>query len=245
MSGNDFKIGSEKKEKKLSWSIVFAWLYLHTFGKILPKKWNKWAENIVEPYEVTNSDDITESGGDKDITLDSELQTKIKAEAINSDEIRQPGDGQSFSLDPQLQTETDVEITNSDNPEGGEVKIGDSRDSGINDDEDELRYEDDFNIQLLLKRFKQSQLNEEYHQQIIQELEEEVAQLEIELEILKEAFSDAAQEVVALREENEQVKKIIELLREENKQLKHDPTEINALNTRNTTEATPKKPNTP
>lgn len=217
MLGENSKVDSEKKEKKLSWSIVFAWLYLHTFGKILPKKWNKWAENIVEPYEVTNSDDITESGGDQDVTLDSESQTKIKAEVINSNKVRQPGDGQSFSLDPQLQTETDVEITNSDNPEGDEVKIGDSRDSGINEDEDELRYEDDFNIQLLLK-------------QITQGLGEEVAQLEIELEILKEAFSDAAQEVIALREENEQ--------------LKHNLAKINELDTRNTTEGTPRKPNT-
>jgi len=217
MLGENSKVDSEKKEKKLSWSIVFAWLYLHTFGKILPKKWNKWAENIVEPYEVTNSDDIIESGGDQDVTLDSESQTKIKAEVINSNEVRQPGDGQSFSLDPQLQTETDVEITNSDNPEGDEVKIGDSRDSGINEDEDELRYEDDFNIQLLLK-------------QITQGLEEEVAQLEIELEILKEAFSNAAQEVIALREENEQ--------------LKHNLAKINELDTRNTTEGTLEQPST-
>ena len=50
---NNFKIDVEKRERKYSWSTVFAWLYLNTIGKILPKKWNKWAENILNPYEVT------------------------------------------------------------------------------------------------------------------------------------------------------------------------------------------------
>lgn len=334
MSGNDFKIGNEKNEKKLSWSIVFAWLYLNTFGKILPKKWNKWAKNIVEPYEVINSNDVTEPGGDKDVILDSELQTEIKAEVINSDEVRQPWDGQSFSLDPQLQTEAEVEITNSDNPEGGKIKVGDSRDFGINDCED-----DDFNTRLLLKIFKQSQLNEEHIQRIIQGLKEGIKQLKIESKVeginsnevakpgddvvkvgdsrnfddrndfwydedyhnAKACFDgtqllpktesdqielseteDPEDAVLYARMEillaelaesnekylrhtiNEQEKEIAQLkweieiaeealrnttlkvvkLIEENEQPKHNPTEINALNTRNTTEGTPEKPST-
>ncbi len=28
-------------KQKYSWSTVFAWLYLKTIGRILPKKWNK------------------------------------------------------------------------------------------------------------------------------------------------------------------------------------------------------------
>lgn len=145
MSGNDFKFGIEKKEKKLSWSIVFAWLYLHTFGKILPKKWNKWAENIVEPYEVTNSDEARQPEDDKVVDSAPQLQinrerkpdevTNTKQPEDDEDtNIRQPGDGQSASSDSESQTENKAEGINNDDV----ITSGDEI-----DDVDELWYDDE------------------------------------------------------------------------------------------------------
>ncbi|KAB2977672.1 MULTISPECIES: hypothetical protein [unclassified Wolbachia] len=45
-------------KQKYSWSTVFAWLYLKTVGRILPKKWNKWAENILYYDKATGSNEI-------------------------------------------------------------------------------------------------------------------------------------------------------------------------------------------
>ncbi|WP_264329125.1 hypothetical protein [Wolbachia endosymbiont (group A) of Andrena hattorfiana] len=56
----NYEINVKRKEKKYSWSIVFAWLYLKTIGRILPKKWNKWAENILS-NKVTFQDTIMQT----------------------------------------------------------------------------------------------------------------------------------------------------------------------------------------
>ncbi|WP_338406785.1 hypothetical protein [Wolbachia endosymbiont (group A) of Longitarsus flavicornis] len=56
MSNINNKVNYEINVKqKYSWSTVFAWLYLKTIGRILPKKWNKWAENILYYDKATGS----------------------------------------------------------------------------------------------------------------------------------------------------------------------------------------------
>ncbi|WP_425385844.1 coiled-coil domain-containing protein [Wolbachia endosymbiont (group A) of Barypeithes pellucidus] len=77
----NYEINVKRKEKKYSWSTVFAWLYLKTVGRILPKKWNKWAENIL-------SNKVTF----QDTTMQTEC---IETTDKNSDQARQVEDLQS------------------------------------------------------------------------------------------------------------------------------------------------------
>ncbi|WP_265025480.1 coiled-coil domain-containing protein [Wolbachia endosymbiont (group A) of Bibio marci] len=86
----NYKINVKRKEKKYSWSTVFAWLYLKTIGRILPKKWNKWAENILYYDKATGSNEIRTD--DPEITDESaQIEPEIaekgsQSEVISKDE---------------------------------------------------------------------------------------------------------------------------------------------------------------
>ncbi|NEV49217.1 hypothetical protein EUZ93_01680 [Wolbachia pipientis] len=68
-----------RKEKKYSWSTVFAWLYLKMIGRILPKKWNKWAENILY-YDKTTANNEVQTDAFK--TIDRSVQVDLKPEGL-------------------------------------------------------------------------------------------------------------------------------------------------------------------
>lgn len=77
-------------KQKYSWSTVFAWLYLKTIGRILPKKWNKWAENILY-YNTTTGSDETHTDKITDESAQINLKPKItvkesQSEIISKDE---------------------------------------------------------------------------------------------------------------------------------------------------------------
>ncbi|MGL9779150.1 MAG: hypothetical protein ACR5K5_02675 [Wolbachia sp.] len=77
-------------KQKYSWSTVFAWLYLKTIGRILPKKWNKWAENILY-YNTTTGSDETHTDKITDESAQIDLKPKItvkesQSEIISKDE---------------------------------------------------------------------------------------------------------------------------------------------------------------
>ncbi len=66
----------KQKEKKYSLSTVLAWLYLKTIGRILPERWNKWAENILHHNKV-----IVDSG------VQTEIMSKNKTTKTKYDKI--------------------------------------------------------------------------------------------------------------------------------------------------------------
>jgi len=77
-------------KQKYSWSTVFAWLYLKTIGRILPKKWNKWAEDILY-YNTTTGSDETHTDKITDESAQIDLKPKItvkesQSEIISKDE---------------------------------------------------------------------------------------------------------------------------------------------------------------
>ncbi len=86
----NYEINVKRKEKKYSWSTVFAWLYLKTIGRILPKKWNKWAENILYYNKATGSDEIrTDKTTDESAQIDLKPEVAVKesqSEVVNEDE---------------------------------------------------------------------------------------------------------------------------------------------------------------
>ncbi|KAF5269382.1 hypothetical protein FQR65_LT17959 [Abscondita terminalis] len=88
----NYEINVKRKEKKYSWSTVFAWLYLKTIGRILPKKWNKWVENILYYDKATESneiqtDDLKTTDESAQIDLKPEVAVKeSQSEVVNEDE---------------------------------------------------------------------------------------------------------------------------------------------------------------
>lgn len=101
-----------RKEKKYSWSTVFAWLYLKTIGRILPKKWNKWAEDILCCDKATESNEIrTDKTTDESAQID--LKPEMAEKGSQSEVISKDGEVQTNKVtfhDITMQTEC-VETT--------------------------------------------------------------------------------------------------------------------------------------
>lgn len=70
------------ERKKYSWSTVFAWLYLKTIGRILPKRWNRWAENILY-YDKTTANNEVQTDAFK--TIDGSVQVDLKPEVVEKE----------------------------------------------------------------------------------------------------------------------------------------------------------------
>ncbi|MDE5062354.1 coiled-coil domain-containing protein [Wolbachia endosymbiont of Drosophila tsacasi] len=78
----NYKINIKRKEKKYSWSTVFAWLYLKTIGRIFPKRWNRWAENILY-YDKTTANNEVQTDAFK--TIDGSVQVDLKPEVVEKE----------------------------------------------------------------------------------------------------------------------------------------------------------------
>ncbi|WP_017532629.1 coiled-coil domain-containing protein [Wolbachia endosymbiont of Diaphorina citri] len=78
----NYETSIKQKEKKYSLSTVLAWLYLKTIGRILPRRWNKWAENILH-YNIADNgvqtDDLLNSDREKELKDEiKRLEEKLK-----------------------------------------------------------------------------------------------------------------------------------------------------------------------
>lgn len=95
-------------KQKYSWSTVFAWLYLKTIGRILPKKWNKWAENILS-NKVTFQDTTmqTECIETTDKSVGADLKPEVAEKGSQSEVISKDGEVQTDGV--ALITEEDDE----------------------------------------------------------------------------------------------------------------------------------------
>lgn len=76
------EVNIKKEERKHSWSTVFAWLYLKTIGRILPKRWNRWAENILY-YDKTTANNEVQTDAFK--TVDKSVQVDLKPEVVEKE----------------------------------------------------------------------------------------------------------------------------------------------------------------
>ncbi|MCM1001435.1 MAG: hypothetical protein KTV72_03860 [Wolbachia endosymbiont of Melophagus ovinus] len=76
------EINIKKEERKHSWSTVFAWLYLKTIGRILPKRWNRWAENILYYDKATANNEVQT---DAFKTVDESAQVDLKPEVAEKE----------------------------------------------------------------------------------------------------------------------------------------------------------------
>ncbi|WP_250296836.1 coiled-coil domain-containing protein [Wolbachia endosymbiont of Oedothorax gibbosus] len=110
----NYETNIKQKEKKYSWSTVFSWLYLKTIGRILPKKWNKWAENILYYNKATGSDEIrTDKTTDESAQIDLKPEVTVKesqSEIVSEDEKVQTNKDEATFQDTTMQTEC-VETT--------------------------------------------------------------------------------------------------------------------------------------
>ncbi|GKS78839.1 hypothetical protein wHma_08460 [Wolbachia pipientis] len=92
----NYEINVKRKEKKYSWSTVFAWLFLKTIGRTLPKRWNRWAENILY-YDKTTANNEVQTDAFK--TIDGSVQVDLKPEVA----VRESQSG-VISKDGEVQT---------------------------------------------------------------------------------------------------------------------------------------------
>lgn len=82
MLNTNNEINIKKEERKHSWSTVFAWLYLKTIGRILPKRWSRWAENILY-YDKTTANNEVQTDAFK--TVDESVQVDLKPEVTEKE----------------------------------------------------------------------------------------------------------------------------------------------------------------
>lgn len=87
----------KQKEKKYSLSTVLAWLYLKTIGRILPGRWNKWAENILHHNQV-----IVVNG------VQTEIMSKNKTTQTKYDKI----EGKNFQASSEFEGKKELEDKN-------------------------------------------------------------------------------------------------------------------------------------
>ncbi|WP_395461092.1 hypothetical protein [Wolbachia endosymbiont (group B) of Ablattaria laevigata] len=90
----------KQKEKKYSLSTVLAWLYLKTIGRILPGRWNKWAENILHHNKVILNNGVQTDAPE---VVDQSVQiSEVVAQEVQSKII---SEGKTTFKDTEIQTE--------------------------------------------------------------------------------------------------------------------------------------------
>ncbi|WP_264338343.1 hypothetical protein [Wolbachia endosymbiont (group A) of Cheilosia soror] len=130
------------KGKKYRWSTVFAWLYLKTIGRILPKRWNRWAENILY-YDKTTANNEVQTDAFK--TIDGSVQVDLKLEVVEkesqSEVISKDGEVQTNKVtfhDIAMQTEY-VETTDKNSDQAQQIADLQSKNSSLKEENRELR----------------------------------------------------------------------------------------------------------
>lgn len=202
-------------KQKYSWSTVFAWLYLKTIGRILPKKWNKWAENILYYNKATGSDEIrTDKTTDESAQIDLKPEVTVKesqSEIVSEDEkVQTNKDGTTFQ-DTTMQTEC-VETTDKNIGADLESEVAEkesqseviSKDEGIQTEENNDEFiDEDYD--------SMEEVSTEEDEELKKQLED-VSQ-ELELEHSQNVF---------LKEEKRELQSIIEKLEKDYKKLAED-----------------------
>ncbi|XCA33058.1 MAG: hypothetical protein ABS808_04625 [Wolbachia endosymbiont of Polyergus mexicanus] len=203
-------------KQKYSWSTVFAWLYLKTIGRILPKKWNKWAENILY-YNTTTGSDETHTDKITDESAQIDLKPKITVKESQSEIISK--DETTFQ-NTKMQTEC-VEIISKD----GEVQTEENSEftdescfsTGVNgefidedyDSMEEISTEEEEDISHKLERSQNFFLKEEIKELKFknEELEREKSEVTIENEQLKLQLAGYEEDYTELGDVSDQTEK--------------------------------------
>ncbi len=168
-------------KQKYSWSTVFAWLFLKTIGRILPKKWNKWAENILY-YNTTTGSDETHSDKTTDESAQIDLKPGVAVKESQSEVISKDGEVQTNKVtfqDTTMQTEcvetTDKSFQVNLRPEVAEEESQSevmSEDEGIQTEVSDEFIDEDYDSMEEVSTEEDEELNE----QLSQELELERSQ---------------------------------------------------------------------
>ncbi|WP_265030450.1 coiled-coil domain-containing protein [Wolbachia endosymbiont (group B) of Athalia cordata] len=96
----NYKPSIKQKEKKYSLSTVLAWLYLKTIGRILPGRWNQWAENILHHNKVIVNNGVQTDAPE---VVDQSVQiSEVVAQEVQSKII---SEGKTTFKDTEIQTE--------------------------------------------------------------------------------------------------------------------------------------------
>ncbi|RDD35514.1 hypothetical protein Wcon_00272 [Wolbachia endosymbiont of Cylisticus convexus] len=135
----NYKINIKQKEKKYSLSTVLAWLYLKTIGRILPKRWSKWAENILYYNKVIADQTDALKAVDQSIQVPEVVAQEIQSEIMSEDKttfqyMATQTDG-LITVDESVQVDLKLEATKEESEdEGVYFKVsGESTDEDCSD----------------------------------------------------------------------------------------------------------------
>ncbi|WP_434732357.1 coiled-coil domain-containing protein [Wolbachia endosymbiont of Zygogramma bicolorata] len=215
----NYEINVKRKEKKYSWSTVFAWLYLKTIGRILPKKWNKWAENILS-NKVTFQDTTmqTECVETTDKNIGADLKPEVAEKGSQSEVI---------SKDGEVQTEENSEFTDEScfdtivNDEFIDEEYDSMEEVSIEEDEELNEQLEDISQELELERSQNFLLEEENR-----ELKFTITRLEKNHKELAEDAGKREEELVGVKEKDRKINSLTWL----NEALEQDKKEMEAKN---------------
>ncbi|GFQ76002.1 transposase [Trichonephila clavata] len=224
----NYETNIKQKEKKYSWSTVFSWLYLKTIGRILPKKWNKWAENILYYNKATGSDEIrTDKTTDESAQIDLKPEVTVKesqSEIVSEDEKVQTNKDEATFQDTTMQTEcvetTDKNIGADLKPEvaekGSQSEVISKNETTFQDTTMQTKYVEttDRNFQASLESEKEKALEDKN-----EELKEQLEDVSQALKAFIRLCDDQAQQIADLQLGDD-------FLEEENKELRSKLAEL-------------------
>lgn len=191
-------------KQKYSWSTVFAWLYLKTIGRILPKKWNKWAENILYCDKTTESNEIRT---DDLKTTDESAQIDLKPEVAEKG-----SQSEIISKDGEVQTEENSEFTDEScfdaivNDEFIDEDYDSMEKVSIEEDEELNKQLEDVSQELELERSQNVLLEEENR-----ELRSKLVELEKNYRELAEDAGKREEELVGVEEKDAKINSLMRL----------------------------------
>lgn len=200
----NYEINVKRKEKKYSWSTVFAQLYLKTVGRILPKKWNKWAENILYYDKATGSNEIHTDGLK---TTDESAQIDLKPGVAVKE-----SQSEVISKDGEVQTEENSEFTDEScfdtivNDEFIDEDYDSMEEVSIEEDEELNKQLEDVSQELELERSQNVLLEEENR-----ELRSKLVELEKNYRELAEDAGKREEELVGVEEKDAKINSLMRL----------------------------------
>lgn len=215
--GNTYKINTGKKEKKRSWSTVLVWLYLKTIGRILPKEWNRWAKNILDPNEdiLSYSKEGFQKNKEVQVAFEVEIAKNKKLEPRIEVEDKA---AQTGSLLPELEREVEELRKQASSQENLQLEI------------DRLRAQLEVPPKELLTLRDTLQNVKQEREKLEEKFSKECERLEGEINNLKQELAQKVEEIIGLRKKIEEKDEEISELKRRNEELNEANERVEAKN---------------
>ncbi|WP_264683332.1 MULTISPECIES: coiled-coil domain-containing protein [unclassified Wolbachia] len=211
----------KRKEKKYSLSTVLAWLYLKTIGRILPGRWNQWAENILYYNKI-----IADNGVQIDDLLNSNREKELteQVKSLEEEKINETVKKENKSLRAQ-NTELESEVSKLKKESDTQIK---QLESQLEEKQAELEQAKKKNTEVehLTRELESTQQQLEQEKTNLNTIEKKKQDLESEINELKEQAKGKDAEVENLKQQLEKEKTNLNTIEKEKKELEGEVKEL-------------------